>query len=273
MENVIINAMGLPNPGYKEYLKDDWPVAQKCRVPVIVNVVGHTPQEFVEVAGAMADAGAKLIELNVSCPHSVGKGGKLSKKMQAKMKAKSCLIGQDPGGTAAVVKSVRKAVKVPLIVKLTPNVTDIRDIAKAAIDNGADALSAINTVEAMEIDPYFELPVLGNMAGGQSGPSIRCIAQRKIADILVAMRRRQLKKVPVIGVGGIRTGLDIARFILLGATCVQIGTSATPMYEGLDIFKNSIQELKSYMKEQKYAKLSDFRGHALSYLIKSGYRK
>ncbi len=273
MENVVINSMGLPNPGYQEYLREDWGVAQECGVPVIVNIVGHTPEEYVEVAGAMADAGAKILELNVSCPHSVQKGGKLSKSMRAKMKAKSCLIGQDVGGTAAVVKSVRKAVKIPIIVKLTPNVTDIREIAKAAVDNGADALSAINTVEALEVDPYFEVPVLGNITGGQSGPSVRCIAQRKVADILVAMRRRQMRKVPVIGVGGIRTGLDIARFILLGVTCVQLGTAATPMYDGLDIFKKSVSGLKKYMNDKKYCKLAEFRGKTLGYMIKSGYRR
>lgn len=248
MENVILNAMGLPNPGYEAFileLKEN-----VIDFPYIVSIFGNNTEEFVEVAGAMEDAGVKMLEINLSCPHSKSK----------------TLMSQDLHCTSDVVRSVRKAVKIPIIVKLSPNVTNIVEFAKAAIDNGADALSAINTLQALEIDPYFEMPVLGNHVGGQSGPSIRCIAQRKVADITLAMRRDEIGKVPVIAVGGIRTGYDAIRFILLGAECVQIGSAV--YYEDLPIFEKINGEIKGLMAEKGYTKLSDFRGNALNWLEK-----
>ncbi|MBU7025204.1 MAG: dihydroorotate dehydrogenase, partial [Theionarchaea archaeon] len=150
-------------------------------------------------------------------------------------------------------------------VKLSPNVTSIVEVAQACIDGGADGLSLINTVQALEIDPMTEKPVLGNMLGGQSGPSIRCIAQRKVADVLTAMRRGELEEVPVIGVGGIESGEDVARFILLGCQCVQIG-SAVLKY-GFDTFAKCLHELEEYMEEKGYETLEDFRGKSLEWLV------
>lgn len=252
MENVLLNAMGLPNPGYKEFIRTELPVLEDCETPLIVNIFGENAERFVEVAGAMADAKVQMLELNISCPHS------LEKNWMRKCK----LIGQDKDYTANVVTQVRKEVKIPIIVKLSPNVTDIVEFAKVAVDNGADAISAINTIQALEIEPEFELPVLGNLVGGQSGASIRCIAQRKVADIVVAMARNEMQKVPVIGVGGILNGLDIVRFLLLGAHCVQIGTAVA--YDGLDVFQKCINELSHFMDGKGYKKLSDFRGNTLS---------
>ncbi|MFX1297405.1 MAG: dihydroorotate dehydrogenase [Promethearchaeota archaeon] len=251
-EEVILNAMGLPNPGYKYFIEHELDIAREGGEPVIVSIFGKTVDEFVEVAKAMEDTKVKLIEINVSCPHP----------------SERRLIGQDQKKFGEVISHVRDEIKKSkIIVKLSPNVTNIQEYARIAIECKADAISAINTIQALEVDAELEVPILGNLVGGQSGPSIRCIAQRKIADILLFMKKYPEMKRPVIGIGGIASGLDIAKFILLGATCVQVGSGIRQ--EKIEIFfKRLINELKEFMQQKNYKKLSDFRGRTLNILFK-----
>lgn len=250
-DNTVLNAMGLPNPGCNVFAKEI-ECAKKSDIPIIVSIFGGSENEFSYIAGVMEDAGADILELNISCPHSLPR-------------YKGLHIGQIPVETKGVVKSVKQTISIPVLVKLSPNVTRITDIAAACIEGGADGLSLINTVQALEIEPEVEKPVLGNVYGGQSGPSIRCIAQRKVADIMVAMESGVIDTVPVMGVGGITSGIDVVRFLLLGCTCVQIG-SAVLTY-GLDIFEKCLNELKEYMLKKEYETLDDFRGNALKWLV------
>lgn len=255
MENVVLNAMGLPNPGYQEFAKEI-AVAKEGGVPVIASIFGSTPNEFATVASGMERSGADMIEINISCPHPL--------KM-SEMK----LIGQDPEITRKVLKAVRKATKIPLIVKLSPNVTDITEFVTVAVECDIDAICAINTLQALEIDPILERPVLGNLVGGQSGPSIRCIALRKVADIALHLermeKRGELKRdIPIIGVGGIKDAADVVRFMLVGATCVQVGSSI--LYDDLQIFPKIIRGLETHMREKGYTETSEFKGKALGWL-------
>ncbi|MBU7013551.1 MAG: dihydroorotate dehydrogenase [Theionarchaea archaeon] len=250
-EDIVLNAMGLPNPGCEQFA-GEIETAKTSGIPVIASVFGRSQEEFSLVAMAMEEAGADIVELNVSCPHSLPR-------------LKGLHLGQIPVETKGVVKRVKQATTVPVLVKLSPNVTSIVEVARACIEGGADGLSLINTVQALEIDPLTERPMLGNMVGGQSGPSIRCIAQRKVADVLTAMRRGELEAVPVVGAGGIESGEDVARYILLGCQCVQIG-SAVLKY-GLDAFSKCLKELEGYMKEKGYETLEDFRGKSLEWLV------
>jgi dihydroorotate dehydrogenase (NAD+) catalytic subunit len=249
--DIVLNAMGLPNPGYNQFT-EEIETAKKSGIPVIASVFGSSQEEFALVAGEMEEAGADIVELNVSCPHSLPR-------------FKGLHLGQIPVETKGVVKRVKQTITIPVLVKLSPNVTSIVKVARACIEGGADGLSLINTLQALEIDPMTEKPVLGNMLGGQSGPSIRCIAQRKVADVLTAMRRGELEEVPVVGVGGIESGEDVARFILLGCQCVQIG-SAVLKY-GFDTFAKCLNELEEYMEEKGYETLEDFRGKSLEWLV------
>lgn len=250
-EDVILNAMGLPNPGCEEFAPEI-EIAKKSGTPVIASLFGGSREEFAHVASIMEKVGADMLELNVSCPHSLPR-------------YKGLHLGQIPVETEGVVKTVKQTVSIPVMVKLSPNVNSIVEVASACIDGGADAISLINTVQALEIEPVVEKPVLGNMIGGQSGPSIRCIAQRKVADILIAMEKGELPKIPVVGVGGIESGDDVARFLLLGCECVQIG-SAVLKY-GFDIFHKCLGELTAYMRKKGYTNLDDFRGNALKWLV------
>ena len=252
MHGVVLNAFGLPNPGYRKFI-EELKELEDINVPVIPSIAGRNYEEFVEVSSAFEDAGSKILEVNISCPHSEkGYGG-------------VPIIAQDTEKTAAIIDAVKESVSIPIIVKLSPNVTDIVEFAKVSVECGADAVSAINTIEALEVDPILERPILGNMIGGQSGPSIRCIAQRKVADIAIAMKRKEIKKVPIIGIGGIRSGEDIARFLLLGAEGVGIGSSI--LYDDLDTFDKAISGLKDLMREKGYKKISDFRSNALEWMI------
>ena len=254
MQNVILNAMGLPNPGCREFAKEIG-IAKEGGVPVIVSIFGTTPEEFAEVASEMEHAGADMIEINISCPQLYEMSDKL--------------IGQDLGLTREVLTAVRNATKIPLIVKLSPNVTDITDFATAAVECNIDAICAINTIQALEIDPVLERPVLGNLLGGQSGPSIRCIALRKVADIALCLDRMKNKgklekDIPIIGVGGIRDAADVVRFMLVGATCVQVGSSI--LYDDMRIFPKIIKGLEAHMRAKGYAKTNEFKGKALGLL-------
>ncbi|MBU7022160.1 MAG: dihydroorotate dehydrogenase [Theionarchaea archaeon] len=250
-EDIVLNAMGLPNPGCRQFA-EEIEMAKKGGVPVIASVFGRSQEEFSLVAAMMEESGADIVELNVSCPHSLPR-------------YKGLHLGQIPVETKGVVRKVKQTITIPVLVKLSPNVTSMVEVAQACIEGGADGLSLINTVQALEIDPMTEKPVLGNMLGGQSGPSIRLIAQRKVADVLTAMRRGELEEVPVVGVGGIESGHDVVRYLLLGCQCVQIG-SAVLKY-GFDTFKKCQSELREYMEEKGYETLDDFRGKSLEWLV------
>ena len=153
------------------------------------------------------------------------------------------------------------------MVKLSPNVAYIGEIALEAVKAGADAISAINTISAIEIEPTLERPVLGNLVGGQSGRAIQPIALRKVADIMIELNNAEkngvIDKVPVVGVGGISTGEDIAKYLLLGAQCVQIGSAVK---DNISIFKKCVEELKRHMEEKGYQNLNDIRGNSLKWL-------
>lgn len=250
-DDIVLNAMGLPNPGCDTF-SEEIKIAREGGVPVIASIFGSSREEFSHVAAVMERAGASMVEVNVSCPHSLPR-------------YKGLHLGQIPVETKGVVEAVKQTVSVPVMVKLSPNVTSIVEVAHACIQGGADALSLINTVQALEVDPYVEKPVLGNIMGGQSGSSIRCIAQRKVADILVAMEKGEIGRVPVVGVGGIESGEDVARFLLLGCTCVEVGSAVVK--HGIDAFQKCVTELEEYMQKKGYEKLDDFRGKALKWLV------
>lgn len=231
-----INAMGLPNPGIQLFLEELTELNQ-LKIPTVVSIFGDDENNFAEIAHAVEEKGAMAIELNISCPH-----------------AEVSSIGQNPEITEQVVKAVRKAVSIPIFAKLTPNVTNIVEIALAAERAGADAITAINTVRAMVIDIYAKTPILSNKYGGLSGPAIKPIAIRSIYEIYENV------KIPLIGVGGITTWQDAIEFFLAGATAIQIGTGIK--YRGLTIFKEICNEIRNYLKEEDYSNLSEIIGAA-----------
>jgi len=200
----LINAMGLPNPGIDEFVKEIREAKTVLNVPLIVSVYGFSAEEYATVAKKAVDAGAHAIELNVSCPHVRETGSE---------------IGQNPRILAEVVEKVKAVVDKPVFVKLSPNVTSIAEIAEAATKAGADAITAINTIKAMAIDTETAIPILGNRTGGLSGSAIKPTAIRCVYEIYERV------KVPIIGCGGIVNWRDAVEFLLAGASAVQIGTA------------------------------------------------
>lgn len=199
----LINSIGLQNVGVQAFVRDKLPFLRQFKTPVIVNIFGGTVREFGEVARRLDDIpGIAGLEVNISCPN-VAKGG--------------VLFGVDPKMAHHVVRTVRRATQRPIIVKLTPNVTDITLIAKAVEEAGADAISLINTLMAMAIDPQTRTPLLNNIIGGLSGPAIKPVALRLVWQAVNAV------KIPVIGIGGIMTPEDALEFIIVGARAVQVG--------------------------------------------------
>ncbi len=201
----MLNAIGLQNVGIESFIKFKLDFLREINAPVIVNFFGNTREEYGEVAKRLSDIPEVAgVEMNISCPN-VKKGG--------------IVFGTDPQAAADVVSLVRKNLSKPLIVKLTPNVTDITVVAKAAEEAGADAISCINTLTGMSVDIRSRRPRLANGTGGLSGPAVRPVALRMVHQVVQAV------KVPVIGVGGIVRPMDAIEFLIVGATAVQVGTA------------------------------------------------
>lgn len=200
----MLNAVGLQNPGIETFCNRDIPFLQKYDTNIIVNVCGHTKQEYLDVVERLQQEDVDILEINISCPN-VTAGG-LS-------------FGQDPKGVEEITKSIKKIAKQPVVMKLTPNVTDIKEIAKAAEAGGADGISLINTLTGMKIDINRRSFVLANKTGGMSGPAIHPIAVRMVYEASHAVN------IPVIGMGGIMNADDAIEMILAGASLVSIGTA------------------------------------------------
>ena len=200
----MLNAVGLQNPGYELFAKRDIPYLQKFDTNIIVNVCGRTTEDYIDVVEKLGHEDVDLLEINISCPN-VKHGG--------------IAFGQDPKAVEDITREVKKVAKQPVIMKLSPNVTDITEMAKAAEAGGADALSLINTLTGMQIDIERQKFVLANKTGGLSGPAIKPVAVRMVYQVANAV------KVPIIGMGGIASAKDAIEFILAGATAVSVGTA------------------------------------------------
>ena len=200
----MMNAIGLQNPGIDVFVERDVPYLKKAGATIIVNVCGKSEKDYVEVVERLSDEPVDLLEINVSCPN-VKEGG--------------IAFGQDPKALYEITKAVKAKAKQPIIMKLSPNVTDITEMAKAAVDAGSDALSLINTLTGMKIDIERRDFVLANKTGGMSGPAIKPVAVRMVYQVANAV------DVPIIGMGGIATAEDALEFIMAGATAVSVGTA------------------------------------------------
>jgi len=218
----FLNAMGLPNPSFKEELT----IASEGGVPVIVSVFGAYPDEFAEIITGLE--GASAYELNVSCPHASGYG---------------TVVGTDPVLVEEITRAAKQTTDAPVWVKLTPNVTDIVGIGEAASRGGADAVVAINTVRAMAIDIHSGYPILGNLYGGLSGPAVRPVAVKCIYDLYEAL------DIPVIGVGGIGSWQDAVEMMMAGASAIQVGSA---VYDNVNIFSEITNGLSAYLEANDY---------------------
>jgi dihydroorotate dehydrogenase (NAD+) catalytic subunit len=233
----MINAIGLQGIGVHRFVREKLPLLRERGARVFVNVCGTTIDEYVEVTKVLTDAGGvAAIELNISCPN-IKEGG--------------IQFGCSLIGTGAVVSAVRKATHLPVIPKLTPNVTDVASFARAAEDAGADAVSLVNTFLAMAIDVETRRPTITNVLGGLSGPAIRPIAVRMVWECA-----REVK-IPVIGMGGITDARDALEFMLAGATAVQIGTAN---FVDPFVWTKVLQGLEHYMERHHIERLSDLIG-------------
>ena len=233
----MLNAIGLQGIGVRRFVDEKLPELRARRATVIVNVCGTTLDEYVEVSRILSDAeGVDAIELNISCPN-IKEGG--------------IQFGCSLNGTFDVVSAVRKATTLPLIPKLTPNVTDVAAFARAAEDAGADAVSLVNTFLAMVIDTETRRPKISNVVGGLSGPAIRPIAVRMVWEC------RQAVKIPIVGMGGICDARDAIEFMLAGATAVQVGTAS---FVDPFIWSKLIDGLADYLQRHRIGRAADLVG-------------
>jgi dihydroorotate dehydrogenase (NAD+) catalytic subunit len=233
----MLNAIGLQGIGVHRFIAEKMPELRARGAVVIVNICGTTIQEYVELSTILSDVdGVAALELNISCPN-IKEGG--------------ITFGCSVHGTADVVAAVRAATKLPVIPKLTPNVTDISSIARAAEDAGADAVSLVNTFLAMAIDVETRRPRLSNIVGGLSGPAIRPIAVRMVYEC------RQAVRIPIIGMGGIASTADVLEFVIAGASAVQVGTAsfADPL-----IWPKLLDGIRDYMQRHEIARIRDLTG-------------
>ncbi|HUW48548.1 MAG TPA: dihydroorotate dehydrogenase [Patescibacteria group bacterium] len=233
----LVNAMGLPNPGIQEFVQEIRKAKAALRLPLIVSVYGFSADEYATVAGRAVAAGADAIELNVSCPHVKGTGSE---------------IGQSSQVLIQVVRKVKHTINKPVFVKLSPNVTSIEEIAEAAANAGADALTIMNTVKALAIDAETMMPILANKTGGLSGPAVKPIALRHVFSVYERV------EVPIIGCGGISNWQDAVEFLLAGASAVQIGTAISAM--GPTVFEKVAHGISKYLKRKGLRSVNEIVG-------------
>lgn len=232
----MLNAIGIENPGADGFIKTKLPPLRKIGVPLIISILGHTDEEFLALTQKFNEAqGVSALELNLSCPN---------------LKQKT-LVAQDPQATFRLVKKIKEISRVPVIAKLSPNVTDITVIAEAAEDAGADAVSLVNTFTAIAIDTRKRTSVLGNFSGGLSGPAIKPIALHMVHAVYKSV------KIPVIGMGGIMSARDALEFIIAGATMVAVGTAnfINPRAP-LEV----LEGIQNYMEENKINDIKELVG-------------
>lgn len=234
----ILNSIGLENCGLETFIKEKLPVLKTLKTAFIVSIAGYTKEEFSKLAKRLEDEGVRAVELNISCPNIEYRKGKLN-------------FSQDAKSTYAVVKEVKKSTRLTVITKLSPNVTDITEIAKATEDAGSDAISLINTLLGMAVDIDTKKPLLGNITGGLSGPAIKPVALRMVWEVYNSVR------IPIIGMGGIMNTQDALEFIISGASAVSVGTAnfINPKAE-LEI----LEGIKKYMKENKITDIKKLTG-------------
>lgn len=232
----MLNAIGLQNPGIDVFAKRDIPFLKQYDTKIIVNVCGKTTEDYIEVVERLADEPVDLLEINISCPN-VKEGG--------------IAFGQDPKAVEAITREVKKHAKQPVIMKLSPNVTDITIMAKAAEAGGADVLSLINTLTGMKIDINRRAFAIANKTGGMSGPAVKPVAVRMVYQVANAV------SLPIIGMGGIATAEDALEFIMAGATAVSVGTANfyNP-YATVEIAEG----IENFMKKQKVEDIRELIG-------------
>lgn len=233
----LLNSVGLQNPGIDRVIESELPFLRAFDTACIVNIAGHSVEDYRIVAEKLAGvAGVDAVEVNISCPN-VASGG--------------MSFGTDPAVAAAVTQAVRAVWQGPLIVKLTPNVTDIVCIAKAVEDAGADALSLINTLQGMAIDIRSRRPILANTMGGLSGPAVKPVALRMVYQVARAVQ------IPVIGLGGIGSATDVVEFLLAGASAVQVGSAN---FQNPYICPQIIEELEQWLEKEGIADIRELIG-------------
>ena len=234
----MLNAIGLQNPGVDVFIERDLPLLKKYDTKIIVNVCGKTVEDYCEVVERLSDQAVDMLEINVSCPN-VKEGG--------------IAFGQKPEALEAITKEVKRHAKQPVIMKLSPNVTDITEMARAAEAGGADVLSLINTITGMKIDIHKRTFAIANKTGGLSGPAVKPVAVRMVYQTARAV------SLPVIGMGGIMNGEDAVEFILAGATAVSVGTAnfANPFAA-----KETAEGILDYMKKYQVEDIRELIGAA-----------
>ena len=233
----MLNSIGLQNPGIDDFIRDKWPFLSQLGTRVVVNIAGDTAEEFSALAARLEEVeGIAGLEINISCPN---------------LRAGGMLFGCNPQAAAEVIAAVRQVTRLPVIAKLTPNVTDVTEVARAVEGAGADGISLINTLVGMAIDVERRRPVLGNITGGLSGPAIKPVALAMVWKVFQAVG------VPLMGIGGIRTARDALEFILAGASLVQVGTANfIDPNAGVEIAAG----LRSYCKEKGIVAISELVG-------------
>ena len=233
----MLNAIGLQNPGIDEIIKRDLERIRNIDIVVMANVCGHTTEEYVEVVKRLAENDVvKLLEINISCPN---------------VKAGGITFGTNPDAAFEVTKAIKKYAKQPVIMKLTPNVTDITELAKACEAGGADGLSLINTLTGMKIDIHKRKFAIANKTGGLSGPAVKPVAIRMVYQVSKAV------KLPIIGMGGIMTGEDAIEFLMAGATAVSVGTAN---FNNPAASVKVVKGIEEYMSKYKIAGISEIIG-------------